>query len=93
MQVPAYQVNSGRDQASPVTSGASSSVLPTRADIRAGQTAGQAAASQVDGQTNAAATANPAGPGAGNAQPAQDKVKPANLRGDRAGAGLTRVQE
>jgi hypothetical protein len=91
MQVPAYQVNSGRDLAGPVTAGGNVRVNPTTAAGTANSAA--EAAKQVDGKTNAAATANPAGPGAGNAQPAQDKVKPANLTDSRAGAGLTRPQQ
>lgn len=71
MQVPAYQVNSGRDQASATTSGAKSGLL-SQAQVNAAQAAqgkgAQAAATnQVDGKTNAAATSNPAG--ANSAQP------------------------
>ena len=65
MQVPAYQVNSGRDQASAVTAGAKSSLISeaqTRA-IQQSQQAKDAAAKQVDGakQSNVANPANRSG--------------------------------
>jgi len=64
MQVPAYQVNSGRDQASATTSGAKSGLI-SAAQARAAQAsanpAGAAATAQVDGNTNRSATENPAG--------------------------------
>jgi hypothetical protein len=66
MQVPAYQVNSGRDQASAVTAGAKSGLISdtqTRA-IQQSQQAKDAAAKQVDGakQSDVANPANRSGP-------------------------------
>lgn len=71
MQVPAYQVNSGRDQASATTSGAKSGLL-SQAQVNAAQAtdgkgAQAAAAKQVDAVKNAAAVSNPSG--AKSAQP------------------------
>ena len=68
LQVPAYQVNSGRDQASSTTAGAKSGLL-NQAQVNAAQAAGNkasqtAANTQVDKAKNAAATATPDGPGA-----------------------------
>ena len=65
MQVPAYQVNTGRDQASATTAGAKS-ILPdqppsTTSGNASGQSAKAGATAQVDGAKNAAASANPAG--------------------------------
>ena len=84
MQVPAYQVNSGRDQASATTSGAKSGLL-SQAQVNAAQAAGgkgaqAAATNQVDGKKNAAAKANPAG--ANSAKPAP------NPPGSSVGGGL-----
>ena len=75
MQVPAYQVNTGRDQASETTA-AAGSVLQADAKAAAaagttGATAAAAATKQVDQVKNAAASVSKAGPGAGGAsQPA-----------------------
>lgn len=68
MQVPAYQVNSGRDQASTTTAGAKSGLL-NQAQLNAAQATGNkasqtAANNQVDGTKNAAAKTSPAGPSA-----------------------------
>jgi hypothetical protein len=75
MQVPAYQVNSGRDQASAVTAGAKSGLISdaqTRA-IQQSQQAKDAAAKQADGakQSDVANPANRSGPKA----PEPDKPK------------------
>lgn len=58
MQVPAYQVNSGRDQASQTTTGGRNQLLLSQAEARAlqrqrtsGQVAKDAATKQVDGRT------------------------------------------
>jgi len=48
MQVPAYQVNTGRDQATATTAGQTSKLLPREAQ----KSPAAAAASQVDGQKN-----------------------------------------
>ena len=69
MQVPAYQVNSGRDQASTTTAGAKSGLLSAvdarNAQQATGNKASQTAANnQVDGTKNAAAKTSPAGAGA-----------------------------
>jgi hypothetical protein len=68
MQVPAYQVNSGRDQASAVTAGGVALTPEQRKQVEAaakkgtdGKTAQNAAKDQVDGVKNKAATASPAG--------------------------------
>jgi len=93
MQVPAYQVNSGRDQASATTSGAKSGLISTtqaRLAQASANPAGAAAAAQVDGNTNRSATENPAGPSSAPAQPAAPTTNP--LEGGRAGAGKTRPQ-
>jgi hypothetical protein len=86
MQVPAYQVNSGRDQASAVTAGGVALTPEQKKQVEAaakkgtdGKTAQNAAKDQVDGAKNKAATANPAG--ANSAQPGKtqtglDAVKP-----------------
>lgn len=81
MQVPAYQVNSGRDQASVVTAGGVALTPEQKKQIEAakkngtdGKTAQKAANDQVDGGKNKAATTNPAG--AGSAQPTQTKPPP-----------------
>jgi hypothetical protein len=51
MQVPAYQVNTGRDQATAITAGRESKLLPTKP--LAGNAAGNAAASAADSGVNA----------------------------------------
>jgi hypothetical protein len=49
IQVPAYQVNTGRDQATAITAGRESKLLPNKAPKpSAGNAAGNAAASAVD---------------------------------------------
>jgi hypothetical protein len=63
MQVPAYQVNSGRDQASKGTAGGVA--LTPEQKAQAQKNAAAAAAAQVDGNKNKNATASPAGPNAG----------------------------
>jgi hypothetical protein len=72
MQVPKYQVNSGRDQASSTTAGARSTVLISQAEFRsqqtASQTAAQAAAGQVDGAKQSNVN-NPANRSGANASP------------------------
>jgi hypothetical protein len=77
MQVPAYQVNSGRDQASAVTAGGVALTPEQRKQVEAaakkgtdGKTAQNAAKDQVDGVKNKAATASPAGANSANTVPA-----------------------
>jgi hypothetical protein len=64
MQVPAYQVNTGRDQASAVTAGAKSILPDQPPSTAAGNTSGTAAkdatTSQVDKNINASNVAGPA---------------------------------
>jgi hypothetical protein len=75
MQVPKYQVNSGRDQASATTAGAASSVLISQAEFRKPSSA-QAATRQVDDVKNRNATQDPSGPNAGGtAKPATSTAK------------------
>jgi hypothetical protein len=72
MQVPSYQVNSGRDQATKGTAGGVA--LTPEQKAQAQKDAQKAAAAQVDGAKNKNATANPAGPNAGGpSQPAKPK--------------------
>jgi|GEM_PF-3945267 len=52
MQVPAYQVNTGRDQATATTAGQTSKLLPREAPKPSPTTATTAANIQVDGQKN-----------------------------------------
>ena len=52
MQVPAYQVNTGRDQATATTAGQTSKLLPREAPKPSPTTATTAANNQVDGQKN-----------------------------------------
>jgi len=61
-QVPAYQVNTGRDSASKTTGGVNSKLLPNQANTPAGQAAAQK--SQVAGQTNVGTAGKTAGAGA-----------------------------
>lgn len=82
MQVPAYQVNSGRDQASEVTAGGVALTPEQRKQIEAakkkgtdGKTAQNASNSQVDGAKNKQATTNPAGPGAAKPDPVKERLK------------------
>jgi len=74
MQVPKYQVNSGRDQASATTAGAASTVLISQQEFRA-RTAGQAAGAAGAGNLGAGQNGQRSGPGAGGgatpASPAQ----------------------
>ena len=69
MQVPAYQVNSGRDQASQVTAGGVALTPEQKKQVEAaakkgtdGKTAADAAKDQVDGAKNKPATTSPSGP-------------------------------
>jgi hypothetical protein len=50
MQVPAYQVNSGRDQASKATAGVKSSLIARVDEVNKKVSSGQAATTQVDSQ-------------------------------------------
>jgi len=61
-QVPAYQVNTGRDSASQTTSGKNSKQLQNQANTPAGQAAAQK--NQVAAQTNAGTAGKTAGAGA-----------------------------
>jgi hypothetical protein len=80
LQVPAYQVNTGRDQAGPVTAGIKSPILPVTDPTKA-------ATSQVDNNTNKSATANPAGPTAPQSQsPAQKSGSVKSLDPSKGGA-------
>jgi hypothetical protein len=62
-QVPAYQVNTGRDQATAITAGRESKLLPNKAPKpSAGNAAGNAAASAADRGVNAGNRAGPQAP-------------------------------
>jgi hypothetical protein len=85
MQVPAYQVNSGRDQASAVTAGGVALTPEQRKQVEAaakkgtdGKTAQNAAKDQVDGVKNKAATESPAEANSAkpSAPPTPSTVKP-----------------
>jgi hypothetical protein len=82
MQVPAYQVNSGRDQAGEVTAGGLA--LTPEQKAQAQQNAAAAARTQVDGVTNKPATTSPAGPNAGGSS---QTAKPKGYEGPR-GLGI-----
>jgi hypothetical protein len=93
MQVPAYQVNSGRDQASATTSGAKSGLISAANARNAQQQANQ----NLTGPGGTPATspnAKPSsGPTPGDAKPAKPAAPTTNpLEGGRAGAGKTRPQ-
>jgi hypothetical protein len=77
MQVPAYQVNSGRDQASSTTAGARSNVLISQAEFRSQQTATDATKRRVDGkgQSNLNDPANRSG---ANVKSSAQPAKPLN---------------
>ena len=85
MEVPEYQVNSGRDLASAPATAAKSNILPSARDIANPQ---RGVAGQVDGksQSDVNNPANRAGPnGGGVAQPAKkppDVISPAGVRRD-----------
>jgi hypothetical protein len=69
IEVPEYQVNTGRDQASSVTTGAKSALLSNaQARAQGGVTTPQQAAAAQINQKNSAATTSPSG--AGSAKPA-----------------------
>jgi hypothetical protein len=83
MQVPKYQVNSGRDQASSTTAGARSTVLISQAEFRSQQTAADAAKNQVDGakQSNVKNPENRSGAKAGG----DSKPTDSGFKGGAAG--------
>jgi hypothetical protein len=76
MEVPEYQVNSGRDLASQVASAAKALALPDAKEIRAQQQAAANAAAAAQGNQGVGTAAKPAA-GAGSATPASSKPKPA----------------
>jgi hypothetical protein len=95
MQVPAFQVNSGRDQASKTTAGAKSGLL-SATDARNAQQAAQAAQNGKPGTNNLGAgqTGSPAG--ANTPKPSTTPTAlPVStgdpLRGTRAGTGCTQA--
>jgi len=75
MQVPAYQVNTGRDQATATTAGQTSKLLPREAQ----KSPAAAAASQVDGQRNNVKGTNRAGAQSASPNGTGDKPLPDNL--------------
>jgi hypothetical protein len=90
MQVPKYQVNTGRDQASATAAGAKSSVLISQAEFRSQQTAAQAAAAQVDGAKNNVNATNRAGAQAPSSQSSKPNVSP---YGGRGGLGVDNLNK
>jgi hypothetical protein len=82
MQVPAYQVNSGRDQASEAVTGATSSILPNQpATGAAGAAAGGAAAAQADkGLTGTSGASVPSQPTAKPSTPSTSSTIPGGGR-------------
>jgi hypothetical protein len=86
MQVPAYQVNTGRDQATAITAGRESKLLPNKAPKpSAGNAAGNAAAGEVDkgiqGKRDATNAPSSKGTGGQNSTPAPgDKPDPTRGR-------------
>jgi hypothetical protein len=87
MQVPAYQVNSGRDQSSQVTAGGVALTPEQKKQVEAaakkgtdGKTAQNAAKDQVDGAKNKQATSSPAGPDSAKPGPALLPDQEPNIR-------------
>ena len=75
MQVPAYQVNTGRDQATATTAGQTSKLLPREAQ----KSPAAAAAGQVDGQRNNVNPSNQAGTNAPSPKGTGGQAPPDNL--------------
>jgi hypothetical protein len=93
MQVPAFQVNSGRDQASAVTSGAKSGLI-SEAQTRSVQQAEAAkntkgtAAASAKGNQGVGVTQPKSGPGVGTTTP---KDKPASTPTTGRQVGVSRA--
>jgi len=79
MQVPAYQVNTGRDQATATTAGQTSKLLPREAQ----KSPAAAAAGQVDGQKNDVNDTNRAGAQSASTNGTGGKTKSANQNNDQ----------
>lgn len=99
MQVPAYQVNSGKDQASATTSGARSALISTTNARNIQQQANQKVAGTIANGGSTAPASTPSS-GAATGQPPGTPAPSAGradrnavLRGRRAGQGRTQVQE
>jgi len=80
MQVPAYQVNTGRDQATATTAGQTSKLLPREAPK---PSPAGAAAGQVDGQKNDVNDTNRAGAQSASPNGTGGKTKSANQNNDQ----------
>ena len=80
MQVPAYQVNTGRDQATATTAGQTSKLLPREAQK---SPAAAAAASQVDGQKNKLNPSNTKAAGGPTTNGTGGQTKSANQNNDQ----------
>ncbi len=94
MQVPAYQVNTGRDQASATTAGAKSSVLITQAQVNA-PASGRSTATATATANQGVGTTKPAnGPKAGgNPKPPNPGVGVVNLRSGSRGVALRNIRQ
>jgi hypothetical protein len=80
MEVPEYQVNSGRDLASQVASAAKALALPDPKATRAAQQAATQAAASAQGNQGVGTAAKPAaGAGAGNATPESPNLNRQNI--------------
>ena len=89
MQVPAYQVNTGRDQATATTAGQTSKLLPREAQ----KSPAAAAASQVDGQRNNVNDTNRAGAQSASPNGAGGRPKSANQNNDQIKPTIGRQKE
>ena len=88
MQVPAYQVNTGRDQATATTAGRTSKLLPREAQ----KSPAGAAAGQVDGQKNKLNPSNTKAAGGPTTNGAGGQAKTANDPSIRPTVGRQRDQ-
>ena len=89
MQVPAYQVNTGRDQATAITAGQTSKLLPREAP----KSSAAAAAGQVDGQKNKLNPSNTKGADGPSTKGAGGQGKLANQNNDQIKPTLGRQKD